>query len=185
LRETLASNLEEMQRLAALVNDMLFLSQSDRGAVARRGRAVDLALLAQQVIDFHEAPLAEAQLSVEVEGSASAAVDEPLFKRAVSNLLGNAIRYAGPGSRVVVRIAADVGEEVRVEVQNAGPVIAPQHLTRLFDRFFRVDSARCDSQQHHGLGLAIVAAIARMHAGRPLAESDSAGTRVGFTLAAQ
>ena len=185
LRETLASNLEEMQRLAALVNDMLFLSQSDRGAVARRGRAIDLGLLAQQVIDFHEAPLAEAQLSVEVEGTASAAVDEPLFKRAVSNLLGNAIRYAGPGSRVVIRIAADAGEEVRVEVQNAGPTIAPQHLARLFDRFFRVDSARCDSQQHHGLGLAIVAAIARMHAGRPLAESDSAGTRVGFTLAAQ
>jgi two-component system heavy metal sensor histidine kinase CusS len=183
LRDTLVSNLEEAQRLAALVNDMLFLSQSDRGAVARRGQAVSLATLARQVVDFHEAPLAEAGLSVQIEGGVSAAVDEPLFKRAVSNLLGNAIRYAEPGSRIVIRIAPDAAEQVRVEVQNAGPAIAPQHLARLFDRFFRIDSARPDSQSHHGLGLAIVAAIARMHAGRPVAESDGGSTRVGFTLA--
>jgi two-component system heavy metal sensor histidine kinase CusS len=183
LRETLISNLEEMQRLAALVNDMLFLSQSDRGAVARRGQAVSLAALATQVVEFHEAPLEEAGLTVQIEGGVSAAVDEALFKRAVSNLLGNAIRFAERGSRIVIRIASDGGQEVRVEVQNAGPAIAPQHLARIFDRFFRVDTARLDSQSHHGLGLAIVAAIARMHAGRPLAESDGAGTRVGFTMA--
>jgi two-component system heavy metal sensor histidine kinase CusS len=185
LRETLVSNLEEMQRLAALVNDMLFLSQADRGAVARRGKAASLAALAQQVVDFHEAPLEDAGLTVQIEGGVSAAVDEPLFKRAVSNLLGNAIRFAEPGSRIVIRIAAEDAAQVRVEVQNAGPAIEPQNLARLFDRFFRVDSARPDSQSHHGLGLAIVAAIARMHAGRPLAESDAAGTRVGFTLATQ
>lgn len=185
LRDTLVSNLEEMQRLAALVNDMLFLSRSDRGAVARRGQAVNLAALAQQVVEFHEAPLADADLTVEIDGGLSAAVDEPLFKRAVSNLLGNAIRFAEPGSRIVIRIAPDAAEQVRVEVQNAGPAIAPQHLARLFDRFFRVDSARPDGQSHHGLGLAIVAAIARMHAGRPLAESGDGSTRVGFTFAAQ
>jgi two-component system, OmpR family, heavy metal sensor histidine kinase CusS len=183
LRDTLVSNLEEMQRLAALVNDMLFLSQADRGAVARRGKAASLAALAQQVVDFHEAPLEDAGLTVQIEGGVSAAVDEPLFKRAVSNLLGNAIRFAEPGSRIVIRIAAEASAQVRVEVQNAGPAIEPQNLARMFDRFFRVDSARPDSQSHHGLGLAIVAAIARMHAGRPLAESDAAGTRVGFTLA--
>ena len=165
LRETLTSNLEEMQRLAALVNDMLFLSQSDRGAVARRGAAVSLAALAAQVVEFHEAPLEEAGLSVQIEGGVSMAVDEPLFKRAVSNLLGNAIRFAEPGSRIVIRIANDGEQQVRVEVQNAGPAIAPQHLARLFDRFFRVESARSDSQSHHGLGLAIVAAIARMLCG--------------------
>ena len=185
LCETLHSNLEELQRLAALVNDMLFLSQSDRGAVARRGRAASLAALAQQVVEFHEAPLADAGLAVRVEGDVQAAVDEPLFKRALSNLLGNAIRFAEPGSNVLIRIAPDAREQVRVEVQNAGPAIAPQHLARLFDRFFRIDSARPDSQSHHGLGLAIVAAIARMHAGRPLAASDGGSTRIGFTLVAQ
>ncbi len=184
LRDTLLSNLEEAQRLAALVNDMLFLSQADRGATARRGPTASLAALAAQVVEFHEALIEEAGLTVRIEGDAQAAVDEPLVKRALANLLGNAIRYAQRGSCVAVCIAPDAAEQVRVEVRNAGEPIAPQHLERLFDRFFRVDVARPDSQSHHGLGLAIVAAIARMHAGRPLAASEGGSTRVGFTLVA-
>lgn len=189
LRDTLVSNLEEMQRLTTMVNDMLFLSQADRGAVARRGQPVSLAALAQQVLEFHEAVLEDAGLAMHVEGDARVAVDEPLFKRALSNLLGNATRYAKRGSTVVVRIAphtdAHIAEHVSVVVQNEGDPIDASVLPRLFDRFFRGDSARaCPDTQHHGLGLAIVAAIARMHAGRTLAESEGGQTRVGFTLAA-
>jgi two-component system heavy metal sensor histidine kinase CusS len=184
LRETLASNLEEMQRLAAMVNDMLFLSHADRGAVARRGDPVSLAELAHQVVDFHDAALEEAGLVLRVEGDAVVPVDEPLFKRAVSNLLGNAIRFAEHGSTVVVRIAPELPEQVQLVVQNVGQPIARDELPRLFDRFFRGDESRCcPDAQHHGLGLAIVAAIARMHAGRTVAESDAGFTRVGFTLA--
>jgi two-component system heavy metal sensor histidine kinase CusS len=187
LRETLVSNLEEMQRLSAMVNDMLFLAHADRGAVARRGEPVSLAALARQVVEFHEAPLADAGLGLRIEGDASVPVDEPLFKRALSNLLGNATRFAEPGSTVVVRISealARTPEQVEVVVQNQGQAIPPQQLPRLFDRFFRGDDSRCcPEEQHHGLGLAIVAAIARMHAGRTLAESDAGLTRVGFTLA--
>jgi two-component system heavy metal sensor histidine kinase CusS len=74
---------------------------------------------------------------------------------------------------------------VQLVVQNRGTPIPPQQLARLFDRFFRGDDSRtCPEQQHHGLGLAIVAAIARMHAGRTLVESHDGETRVGFTLAA-
>jgi two-component system heavy metal sensor histidine kinase CusS len=189
LRDTLVSNLEEMQRLSAMVNDMLFLSHADRGAVARRGAPVSLAALAQQVVEFHEAPLEDAGLALRVEGDALVAVDEPLFKRAVSNLLGNATRFAERGSTVLVRIApeatADPEQQVTVVVQNQGQPITAQQLPRLFDRFFRGESSRyCPEEQHHGLGLAIVAAIARMHAGRTLAESQAGLTRVGFTLAA-
>jgi two-component system heavy metal sensor histidine kinase CusS len=186
LRETLVGNLEELQRLAAMVNDMLFLSQADRGATARRGRRLSLAALAAQVVEFHEAPLEEAGLHVRIEGDVEAAVDEPLFKRAVSNLLGNAIRFAERGSQITVHIEPDTPEQVRVVVDNAGPAIEPQNLSRLFDRFFRADASRCceGDEQHHGLGLAIVAAIARMHAGSTLAESAGGRTRVGFTLAA-
>lgn len=185
LRDTLTSSLEEAQRLAAMVNDMLFLSQADRGASARRGARTGLAALAAQVVEFHEAIAEEAGLAVRIEGDAEAAVDEPLVKRAISNLLSNAIRYAPRGSTLLLRIAPEAEAQVRIEVQNDGETIAPQHLPRLFDRFFRADAARPDGQSHHGLGLAIVAAIARMHAGRPLAESAGGRTRVGFTLAAQ
>ncbi|MBK7261721.1 MAG: heavy metal sensor histidine kinase [Rubrivivax sp.] len=191
LRDTLASNLEEMQRLSALVNDMLFLSNADRGAVARRGQPVSLAELARQVAEFHEGTLDEAGLKLEVVGDAQLAVDEPLFKRALSNLLGNATRFASPGSTVQVQIGGEAapaadGAEVQVLVRNQGQAIAPQQLPRLFDRFFRGDDSRCcDGElQHHGLGLAIVAAIARMHAGRTLARSQGGITEVGFTLAA-
>jgi two-component system heavy metal sensor histidine kinase CusS len=187
LRDTLASNLEEMQRLSAMVNDMLFLSHADRGAAARRGAPVSLAELARQVAEFHEGTLDEAGLRLAVEGDAVVAVDEPLVKRALSNLLGNATRFAAPGSTVQVRIAPHDGapSEVGLVVQNRGQPIEPQLLPRLFDRFFRAEESRCcDDQQHHGLGLAIVAAIARMHAGRTLARSADGVTEVGFTIAA-
>jgi len=197
LRETLSSNLEEMQRLSAMVNDMLFLSRADRGAVARRGDPVSLAELAGQVTEFHEAMLEDAGLTLRIDGDARLAVDEALFKRALSNLVGNATRYAERGSTVVVAIVPEAvdaraasgrpeaPECVRVTVENAGQPIAEDHLPKLFDRFFRADTSRAaeGEGQHHGLGLAIVAAIARMHAGHTVVESGAGRTRVGFTLA--
>lgn len=191
LRDTLVSGLEELQRLTAMVNDMLFLASADRGATARRGEPVSLAEVARQVAEFHEAALEDNQLAVRVEGDARVPVDEPLLKRALSNLVGNATRYAAPGSTVAVRIDATAPRQVRVLVENAGPTIEAEHLPRLFDRFFRADASRQCPQgtpdcapvvRHHGLGLAIVSAIARMHDGAPAAESAGGITRIGFTL---
>jgi len=183
LEETLHSNLEELHRMAAIVNDMLFLAQADRGVKARRGAPVSLAELVQQVVDFHEAPMEERGLNVTIEGDARLPVDAPLIKRALSNLLGNAIRYANPNSALCVRIAPESGGGARLWVENAGPSIEAAHLPRLFDRFFRADAARCEMEKpHHGLGLSIVAAIARMHDGFPAAESSGGTTRVGFSL---
>lgn len=183
LEDTLHSNLEELHRMAAIVNDMLFLAQADRGVKARRGAAVSLAQLVQQVVEFHEAPMEERGLTVTIDGDTALSVDEPLVKRALSNLLGNAIRYADAGSTLSVRIAREAGDSVRLWVENTGPTIEAEHLPRLFDRFFRADVSRCELEKpHHGLGLSIVAAIARMHDGFPAAESSGGTTRVGFSL---
>ena len=185
LEETLVSNLEELQRMAAIVNDMLFLAQADRGVKARRGAPVSMAEVVRQVVEFHEAPMEERGLSVTIDGDAQLSMDEPLIKRALSNLLGNAIRYANPNSKLFVRIAREPSEGggVRLWVENEGPAIEAGHLPRLFDRFFRADAARCEMEKpHHGLGLSIVSAIARMHDGMPVAESSGGTTRVGFSL---
>lgn len=181
LRDVLGSNLEELQRVAGIVHDMLFLSQADRGASARRIPSPSLAALARQVSNYHEAALVDAGLELEVIDDASGGFDTPLLQRALSNLIGNATRYAQRGSTIRVEIDRSGKDEVRVCLVNRGPTIGPDDLPRLFDRFYRVDPSRSDAGRNHGLGLSIVSAIARMHGGRPLAAS-SARTSIGMSL---
>ena len=165
LRETLLSNLEELQRLSAMVNDMLFLSRADRGAQARRGgrrawprwpRRSSSSTRPRSPSAGCASPCAATprpgrRAAVQARGLQPARQRDPLRR---------------PGSEIVVQIAAEEPEQVHVLVQNDGPPIAPPHLPRLFDRFFRADGSRSAEQVHHGLGLSIVAAIARMHSGR-------------------
>ena len=184
LREVLGSNLEELRRLAGIVHDMLFLSHADRGAKARRDFTPSLAAVAAAVVECHEAALEDVQVAVQVVGDAACDVDVALVRRALSNLVGNATRYATRRSTVRVEITEQPGLQVRIAVVNQGPTIAADQLPRLFDRFFRGDSARSDAGSHHGLGLAIVAAIARMHGGQLLALSAGGLTTIGLTLEA-
>jgi|LNFM01.1.fsa_nt_gb two-component system heavy metal sensor histidine kinase CusS len=182
LREVLGSNLEELQRVASIVHDMLFLSQADRGVIARRVPTTSLAALALQVCNYHEAALEDAGLALEIVGDASGSFDTPLLQRALSNLVGNATRYAQRGSTVRVEIIQSPPGEVQFRVVNRGTAIEPSHLPRLFDRFYRGDPSRSHADRNHGLGLAIVAAIARMHGGRPLATSADGISSIGMSL---
>ena len=113
---------------------------------------------------------------------AAAQADTPLLQRALSNLIGNATRYAQRGSTVRVEITAEAAGEVRLKVVNRGVTIGPDDLPRLFDRFYRGDASRSDADRNHGLGLSIVAAIARMHGGRPLANSSGGTSAIGMSL---
>ena len=185
MREVLASNLEELHRLTGIINDMLFLSQADRGVGARRTRVASLASVAADVLDYHEAALADAGLTAKVVGDAHGAFDVPLLRRALSNLLGNATRYARNDSIVQVNVRTVDEEHVLLSVTNYGDTIDPEILPHLFDRFFRVDPARSHGQSNHGLGLAIVGAIARMHQGKPVAWSENGVTSVGVEIRAQ
>lgn len=189
LQDVLASNLEDLHRMAGIVADMLFLSHADRGTEARRTAVVNLAALASEVAEFHEAVLQEAQLQVVITGDAAAAVDSRLVRRALSNLLGNASRYADPGSTITIEISQAIVEapegprdNISIAVINRGAEIDPIHLPRLFDRFYRADTSRAHANLNHGLGLAIVAAIARMHGGATFATSSNGITKVGILL---
>jgi two-component system heavy metal sensor histidine kinase CusS len=185
LREVLGSNLEELQRMAGIVQDMLFLSQADRGATARRVPSASLAAIARKVTDYHEAALADAGIGVDVRGDAAGAFDTALLQRALSNLIANATRYARRGTLIRVEIHVVQEGEVTLRVVNHGDTIAAEHLPRLFDRFYRSDPSRSDAVRNHGLGLSIVAAIARMHGGETLAESSAGVTAIGLTLRAE
>ena len=181
LRSTLESNLEDLQRLSSIVNDMLFLARVDGGAVARASAPAPLSEQARAAIEFHEAALAEAGLDARARGDALACFDAGLIRRALSNLLGNAIRHSAPGAPITVSIEDDA-RGPRISVSNHGAEIPPGALDRIFDRFYRGQESRSGSDGRHGLGLAIVAAIARMHGGEAFARSGGGATTVGFTL---
>ena len=181
LRDVLGDHLEDLQRMSMIVQDMLFLSQADRGAEACRESVDSLARLVNAVADLHEAAIEDAGLQLQVDGDAACAVDIRLLQRALSNLIGNATRHALPQSTIVVKINRH-DAEVALRVVNQGNTIPDEHLPYLFNRFYRVDSARTEAVRNHGLGLAIVSAIARMHRGRTLAESRDGVTSIGFVL---
>lgn len=182
MAEVLSSNLEELHRLSGIINDMLFLSKADRGATARRTFTPSLAGIVERVSEYHEAALAEAGLDLKVSGDTAGYFDEPLLRRALSNLIGNATQYAKKGTPVLVRISPLSETQVSVVVANMGETVPPEILERIFDRFFRASASREHGQKNHGLGLAITAAIARMHGGRTTARSANGVTEIGLEL---
>jgi two-component system heavy metal sensor histidine kinase CusS len=182
LEEVLHSNLEELERLRSIVNDMLFLARADQGERPPRLVPSSLAAEVNKTVEFLDFVMDEAGVSVRVRGDVQAPIESSLFRRAMTNLLYNAIRHSLPRSEIVVDVSASPAM-ARVAVSNPGPEIPTEHLARLFDRFYRVDTARANSWENHGLGLAIVKAVAAMHAGNVFAASADGITTVGFSVA--
>lgn len=180
MQDLLASNLDDLRALSAMVNDMLFLAHADRGEVARNLAKVSMRDEVSVVVEYLEASLEESEHTVVIEGDLKADVNSSLIRRALVNLISNAARYAPVGQSIFVRLEP-LGPISRVAVSNPGPPILDAR--RMFDRFWRSDSARTDSSSRHGLGLAIVRAVARMHGGDTFAESRHGLTTVGFTVA--
>ncbi|MGB3433256.1 heavy metal sensor histidine kinase [Achromobacter sp.] len=181
LREVLESNLEELESLKALVNDMLFLARADGGEPAGDLQEVDVRREVAGVAEYYEAALDEAGVSLAAHGGAVLMANPRLLRRAIANLLSNAIR-ATPRGRGIDLYCIARQDEIEIRVRNPGAPIGAQALPRIFDRFYRGDDARSRRTDGHGLGLAIVRAIARMHGGNAFARCGGQGTEVGFTL---
>lgn len=183
-QEVLQSNLEEIERLRSIVNDMLFLARADRGEAATGLVRAPLAREIGKTIEFLEFVLDETQETVRIDGDvqAEAMIETALFRRAMANLLQNAIEHSQSGAEIRVDIVRQQSQ-IRIGVANPGEPIAPKHLPMLFDRFYRVDAARYNGKTHgHGLGLAIVKAIATMHGGDVFASSADGVTTIGFSV---
>ncbi|EDL0829326.1 ATP-binding protein [Salmonella enterica] len=104
-----------------------------------------------------------------------------MLRRAISNLLSNAIRYTPPGKTITLRIK-EADNQIHIIVENPGTPIAPEHLPRLFDRFYRVDPSRQRKGEGSGIGLAIVKSIVTAHQGKVSVTSDTRATRFILTL---
>ncbi|MGU7841910.1 heavy metal sensor histidine kinase [Burkholderia sp. AW33-5] len=184
MRQTLQSNLEEFERLRVIINDMLFLSRSDRGERATDLKHVSLADEVRRMLDFLEIPLDEAQLRAELHGDARAAVDPSLFRRAMTNLLINAIQHSAPGATLNVTITPR-DTLVDVSVANPGEPIDPVQRSHVFERFYRLEEARANSKENHGLGLSIVKAVAEMHGGSVFVACSGGVNTFGFSVSTQ
>lgn len=184
LRDILQSNLEELERLRVIVSDMLFLARADQGERANRLAPVSIAQEVEKTAEFLEMLLDEANLRIKIVGDQQACIETSLFRRALTNLLQNAIQYSRAGTQITAQISV-VGRYAHIAISNYGEAIAPDHISHIFDRFYRADTSRTNFPEHagHGLGLAIVKAIATMHEGTVFADSQGEITTVGFTVA--
>lgn len=185
LRDTLQSNLEELERLRGIVADMLFLARAEQGARAHDAVQVSLADEMGKIVEFFDMLLDDAGLQVHLTGDARAVVQRPLLRRALSNLLQNAIQHGvgkGPIEVKIESLTAGLDGVAQLSITNASEAITPDQLAHLFDRFYRVDGARANSGESHGLGLAIVKAIALMHGGDVAAKQADGYMRVSLRL---
>jgi len=181
--EVLQSNLEELERLRSIINDMLFLASADQGNKATKLTSTSLADEVATTLEYLDFILEDAQVEVLVSGDAQVQIEVAHLRRALINLLSNAVQHTGPGQVIEVRIEVEA-HQVSIGVANPGSPIASEHLPRLFERFYRVDASRSNSGNNHGLGLAIVKAIALMHGGDVFVRSDRGMNTFGIYLPA-
>ncbi|SET08358.1 heavy metal sensor histidine kinase [Pseudomonas graminis] len=179
--EVLQSNLEELERLRSIINDMLFLASADQGSKATQLTQASLAQEVAKTLDYLDFIMEDAQVQVEVRGDANAPIETAHLRRALINLLHNAVQHTSPGQLIQVDIR-DEGDHVSIGVTNPGAPIAGEHLPKLFERFYRVDASRSNSGANHGLGLAIVKAIALMHGGTVFVRSEHGVNTFGINL---
>jgi len=170
----LVSNVEEYERLARMIENMLFLARADNARVALNYVELDLAAELERQADYFELLADTRQITIHVDAHGKVVADALLLRRAIGNLISNAVRYSPPGAQI--RLAGrELDGEARIEVSNPGPGIAAEHLPKLFDRFFRGDPARANSGESSGIGLAIVKTIMDLHRGAVQAESTPGG----------
>jgi two-component system phosphate regulon sensor histidine kinase PhoR len=169
-------------RMARLIDDLLSLSRIELNAHLQPNTPIDLASIVRQVADGLQTLARDRQVEIKVEIEA-ASPSEPLVVlgdrdeliRALENLVENALKYGAAGKRVEIALSRAQTRagmpEARIAVRDYGPGIAPEHLPRLTERFYRVDVADSRAQGGTGLGLALVKHVLNRHGGRLTIES--------------
>lgn len=161
-QEILFSNLEEFERLARMVSDMLFLAKAEHGLHRANLQQVNLVKEVSALFDFYDAIAAEKGMSLKQTGQGYVEGDPSMLRRALSNLLSNAIKYGKSDS--IIKINCQQNSDITVlTIENESSPLSQEQLTRLFDRFYRTDASRQRVEEGTGLGLAITKSILDVH----------------------
>lgn len=172
-QDLLYSNLEEYERMAKMVGDMLFLSQADNNQLMIDVVPIDLKNEIIKVFEYFEAWTDDRGITLHLDGNVEVIQGDPsMLRRVMNNLLSNAIRYTPKGETVTVSLSND-DSGVYISVNNPGEKIPEEHLSHLFDRFYRIDQSRQRKGDGSGIGLAIVKSIIEAHHGQVSVTSDS------------
>ncbi len=174
-QQVLESNLEELNRLRLIVDNILFLAQADHAALEIERTPMAMADELNLIADYFDGPADEAGLRFAVEADGTALVNAALCRRAIHNLVVNALRYSTPDTTIRLLGTQDEAFST-IAVENDGVPIPAEQLERLFDRFYRADAARGRPAESSGLGLAIVKAIMDLHRGEARVACTPSGT---------
>ena len=182
IRDALGAMERELDRTTKLVEELLLIARGENRQLMLAHAPFDLTDVVEEVREITEAMAMDKKLDVRVEpaGTGAKAIgDAERTRHILLNLASNAVRYTSAG-RITFTIAGK-GTEVGVRVRDTGPGIAPEHLDRVFDRFFRIDKSRSRDLGGTGLGLAIARLLAELQGGRIEVESTP-GRGSTFTL---
>lgn len=184
LRNTHSSNLEELQRIASLIENILFLSRAESQLPDIDKQNIDVAAEVNKVCEYFQVLSEDKNIQITAEGHAKLHANAVMFRRLMSNLVSNAVKYTPQNGYVRVSIKEE-NKNVIITVSDNGIGILAQHLPRLFDRFYRVDDSRSAQIAGTGLGLSIVKSIVDLHHGSVSIESElNVGTTIIVTLPA-
>lgn len=161
-QEILFSNLEEFERLARMVSDMLFLAKAEHGLHRADLQQVNLVKEVSALFDFYDAIAAEKGMSLKQTGQGYVEGDPSMLRRALNNLLSNAIKYGKSDSIIKIKCQQN-SDTTELTIENESSPLSQEQLTRLFDRFYRTDASRQRVEEGTGLGLAITKSILDVH----------------------
>jgi two-component system heavy metal sensor histidine kinase CusS len=169
-REVIESNVAECERLSGIIDNLLFLARAETADRVVQRTSFDGRKQIEKIAAFYQPVAEEQQIAIACNGTGELSADQLLFDRAVSNLVENALRFTPAGGKIEISIETG-RDESRVVVGDTGCGIPPQHIAKVFDRFYRVDSSR--SSRGAGLGLALVKSIAELHGGSATITSNA------------
>ena len=179
-RETIESTIGECDRLSGIVDNLLFVARADaaREPVARK--RFDARAAVEKIAAFYETIAEDRHVAINCSGQGEISADPALFERAIGNLVDNALRFTPENGSIQIALA-DHTKDFEVAVSDNGSGIAPEHLPRVFDRFYRAESSR--GSDGAGLGLALVKSIVDLHGGTARIQSEiGLGTTVSLTF---